>query len=157
MSEQGTYEVKSAYSNSAQSNDEQAVIQSLTKIKDMYEKVWDKVNTQDFTNIIEILPVILELQLQKSSVYGRSYCRHGDLSIFFNTERKWDRIVNIMEKAIATGKVQNLYSDESGTPTETFFDTVVDLASYSLLWLGYIAEHNPQIVKSFMETNKLGD
>lgn len=108
----------------------------------------------DMKNILTLLPYILKLQIQKSSVYGRSYCRHGDLSIFLNTERKWDRISNMMDKAMRDG-LDTLYDEESGTPTETFVDTVVDLASYGLLWVGYILETHPEVFQRFVESNKL--
>lgn len=106
----------------------------------------------DTQNMLYVLPMLLELQAQKSAVYGRSYCRHGDLSIFLNVERKWDRIANIMEKAMKDG-TGSLY--ETGTPTETFVDTVVDLASYGLLWIGYIMETHPEAFQKFMESNEL--
>ena len=48
-----------------------------------------------------------------------------------------------------------LYSDEAGTATETFLDTVVDLASYALLWVGYIKETHPEAFQKFLEDNKL--
>ena len=108
--------------------------------------------TPDAQNMLRVLPMLLELQAQKSAVYGRSYCRHGDLSIFLNVERKWDRISNIMEKAMKGG-TDSLY--ETGTPTETFVDTVVDLASYGLLWIGYIMETQPEAFQKFMESNGL--
>ena len=108
----------------------------------------------DTKNMLDILPYILQLQAQKAAVYGRSYCRHGDLSIFLNTERKWDRISNIMDKAMTEG-TDYLYSDKSGTATETFVDTIVDLASYSLLWLGYINENHPELFQRFIKDNKL--
>ena len=108
----------------------------------------------DTRNILECLPYILQLQAQKAAVYGRSYCRHGELSIFLNTERKWDRIANIMDKAMKEG-TEYLYSPEAGTATETFLDTVVDLASYSLLWLGYIKETHPKAFQKFVKSNNL--
>ena len=106
----------------------------------------------DTHNMLKVLPAILELQAQKSAVYGRSYCRHGDLSIFLNIERKWDRISNIMEGAMKAG-TESLYS--KGTPTEAFLDTVVDLASYSLLWVGYIMENHLEVYQEFLKSNKL--
>ena len=133
----------------------QKVIDSLSVIKGIFEKHWNGEKSIDLVNIINVVPVIMELQAQKSSFYGRSYCRHGELSIFFNTERKWDRLLNIMEKAIDTGNMNNLYTDNSGTPTETFFDTLIDLASYSLLWVGYVFENHPEVFEKFIETNKL--
>lgn len=108
--------------------------------------------TLDAQNMLKLLPFLLELQTQKAEAYGRSYCRHGDLSIFLNVERKWDRISNIMEKAMKQG-TESLY--EEGTPTETFVDTVVDLASYGLLWVGYIMENRPEAFQKFLSSNGL--
>ena len=108
----------------------------------------------DMGNILEFLPHLLKLQAQKSAVYGRSYARHGDLSVFLNTERKWDRISNIMDKAMKEG-TDFLYSDKAGTVTETFLDTVVDLASYALLWVGYIKETHPEAFQKFLDDNHL--
>lgn len=108
----------------------------------------------DNINMMRFIPYLLRLQNQKSLIYGRSYCRHGDLSIFLNTERKWDRISNIMDNAIKSG-MDTLYSDESATPTETFVDTVVDLASYGMLWASYIMENHPKEFQEFVESNKV--
>ena len=123
----------------------------LHKFKKLLEEQESSIPV-DMKNLLDILPHILKLQTQKASVYGRSYCRHGDLSIFLNTERKWDRIANIMEKAMKEG-TETLYNE--GTPTETFVDTVVDLASYSLLWLGYIKETHPEFFQKFIDSNEL--
>lgn len=108
----------------------------------------------DNINMMRFIPYLLRLQNQKSLIYGRSYCRHGDLSIFLNTERKWDRISNIMDNAIKSG-MDTLYSDESATPTETFVDTVVDLASYGMLWASYIMENHTKEFQEFVESNKV--
>ena len=145
---EGNYNVESAYNGGTP--EERAAMNFFTMMKRIFDKNKENV---DIVNVLNILPAILELQAQKASVYGRSYCRHGDLSIFFNTERKWDRILNIMEKAIAKGEVNKLYGE--GTPTESFFDTVVDLASYSLLWVGYIYENHREVFDKFIEENGL--
>lgn len=108
----------------------------------------------DNINMMKFLPYLLKLQNTKSLIYGRSYCRHGDLSIFLNTERKWDRISNIMDNAMKAG-MDTLYSDKSATPTETFVDTVVDLASYGMLWAAYIMETHPEDFQRFIENNKI--
>ena len=137
-----------------QSAADQSVIDALTAMKNVYDNNWGKEGDIDTSNIIKILPAILELQAQKSSVYGRSYCRHGQISIFFNAERKWDRISHMIDEVIRGGKLSNM-ENLQGTPTETFFDTVVDLASYSLLWVGYIMENCPVVWENFLKTNKL--
>ena len=110
--------------------------------------------SQDSQNLSHIIPYLFELQKQKGKMYGRSYCRHGDLSIFFNLERKWDRISNLVDNSINKGVVGSLESGVT-TPTETFLDTVVDLANYSLLWVGYIYEKNPEVFERFINSNGL--
>lgn len=109
---------------------------------------------KDNLNLLEILPHLLKLQNEKGRVYGRSYAKHGDLSIFFNLERKWDRIYNIMERVMKEG-MESLYSESSSTPTETFLDTVVDLGMYSLMWAGFIKETHPEMFEQFMRSNHL--
>lgn len=109
---------------------------------------------KDNQNLLEILPQLLKLQNDKGNIYGRSYAKHGELSIFFNMERKWDRIANIMERVMKEG-LDTLHSESSSTPTETFLDTVVDLGLYSLMWAGYIKENYPAEYEKFVENNKL--
>ena len=125
------------------------------KLLKNFESYLDSQNelSEDNINIMLMLPAILELQNQKSLIYGRSYCKHGDTSIFFNVERKWDRVENIFSKALQTG-VSKLYSKDSATPTETFVDTVVDLANYSILWASYIRTEEWE---KFLESNNLTD
>lgn len=110
--------------------------------------------SEDNINMMKFLPALLELQNTKSLIYGRSYCRYGDFSIFMNTQRKWDRIENIMQRAMKEG-TETLYSKESSTPTETFVDTVVDLASYGCLWASYIMDEHPEQYNEFLKANEL--
>lgn len=110
--------------------------------------------TQDNQNMFELFPAMLELQTQKGNVYGRSYCKHGEPSIFMNVERKFDRISMIMERAMQEG-MDTLYSGKGDTPTETFLDTVVDLANYSCLWAGFIIENHPEVWEKFLRNNRL--
>lgn len=112
------------------------------------------IESQDTINLNHVIPYLVELQKQKGAMYGRSYCKHGDLSIFFNLERKWDRISNMVDKAIASGNL-NLLDSEVTTATESFADTVIDLANYSLLWVGYIYEKHPEVFDAFIKSNKL--
>lgn len=107
--------------------------------------------SQDQENLKKIIPLIVQLQKQKSERYGRSYCKHGELSIFFNLERKWDRLSNMMDSILQSGG--DIHS--SGTPDETFTDTVIDLASYALLWAGYIAETRPDAMDEFIKAHNL--
>lgn len=108
----------------------------------------------DNTNLMEILPQLLKLQNDKGRVYGRSYAKHGDVSIFMNVERKFDRISNIMDRAMREG-LNTLHSESSSTATETFLDTVVDLGLYSLMWVGYIRDEYPEEYQKFLVANNL--
>ncbi len=110
----------------------------------------------DNVYLMEILPKLLKLQNDKGLIYGRSFCRHGEISIFMNLDRKYDRISNIMSKAMTQG-TDTLHSEQSATPTETFLDTIVDLAIYSLMWTGYIRDLYPDEYKKFITLNKLCD
>lgn len=108
----------------------------------------------DNVNLMEIFPQLLKLQNDKGRVYGRSYAKHGDVSIFLNVERKFDRISNIMDRAMREG-MNTLHSEASSTATETFLDTVVDLGLYSLMWVGYIKDEYPEEYQRFLAANNL--
>lgn len=108
----------------------------------------------DNVNLMEIFPQLLKLQNDKGRVYGRSYAKHGDVSIFLNVERKFDRISNIMDRAMREG-LNTLHSEASSTATETFLDTVVDLGLYSLMWVGYIKDEFPEEYQRFLTANNL--
>lgn len=109
---------------------------------------------EDNVAMMKLMPKLLKLQNDKGRVYGRSYAKHGDTSIFLNVERKFDRISNIMDRAMREG-VDTLYAGQSATPTETFMDTVVDLGLYGLMWAGYIADEHPEVYNQFLTLNKL--
>ena len=108
----------------------------------------------DNVNLMEIFPQLLKLQNDKGRVYGRSYAKHGDVSIFLNIERKFDRISNIMDRAMREG-LNTLHSEASSTATETFLDTVVDLGLYALMWVGYIKAEYPEEYQRFLVANNL--
>lgn len=108
----------------------------------------------DNVNLMKIFPQLLKLQNDKGRVYGRSYAKHGDVSIFLNIERKFDRISNIMDRAMREG-LNTLHSEASSTATETFLDTVVDLGLYSLMWVGYIKDEYPEEYQKFLAANNL--
>lgn len=109
---------------------------------------------EDNIAMMKLMPKLLQLQNDKGRVYGRSYAKHGDISIFLNVERKFDRISTIMDRAMKEG-VDTLYEGQSATPTETFMDTVVDLGLYGLMWAGYIADKHPEVYNQFLTLNKL--
>ena len=106
--------------------------------------------------LMEMFPKLLKLQNDKGKVYGRSYARHADVSIFLNCERKFDRLSNIMDRAMREG-TDTLHASSEGnsTPTETFLDTIVDLGLYGLMWAGFIKDNYPQEWENFIQANKL--
>lgn len=127
----------------------QELIEGFEKYLDSQKEI-----CEDNVNMMKFLPKLLELQNQKGLIYGRSYCKHEDVSIFLNVERKWDRISNIMDRAMKEG-TDTLFGEQSSTPTETFVDTVVDLASYGSLWASYIMTEHPEAYEAFIQANKL--
>jgi hypothetical protein len=115
----------------------------------------EEVINHDNQNILAVLPYLLKLQNTKERQYGRSWCKHGDISAFFNIERKYDRISNIMERAIQLGVEEVLSSQDSSTPTETIIDTIADNGLYSLMWVGLRREINPKQFEQFLKQNEL--
>lgn len=126
---------------------------SIIKEYENYVKSQDKLYP-DGLNAHKVVTAILNLQHDKEAVYGQSWRKYGNMSAFLNVARKWDRIDNIMRNAMENG-MNILFSDEAGTAQETFLDTVVDLASYSLLWVGYLASEHPDMWQKFLESNRL--
>lgn len=131
-------------------------LEKLAFLKDFVDYFFSQpLLNQDNKNLLGILPKLLTLQNSKESQYGRSWCKHKDFSAFFNVERKWDRIFNIMSRVIKEGS--QILEDERkiGTPTETFVDTIVDLGLYSLMWAGLIRELRPEHYEKFLKNNNL--
>ena len=126
-----------------------------TELLAQYKELLDGEMTQDTENLLEIIPALLRLQNDKGHQYGRSYCKMGDTSIYFNVARKYDRIENIIRRALDNGVEKTLHGGDSSTATETFLDTVSDLAVYSLMWAGYIRETHPDEWKRFLASNGL--
>lgn len=122
----------------------------------MYKAYTERQDTlhPDGMNAQKVIPAILQLQHDKEAVYGQSWRKYGMASAFLNTARKWDRIENIMRKALEQG-TDILTTGAAGTAQETFMDTVVDLASYSLLWVGFMAEQYPEMWQKFLDMNHL--
>lgn len=132
---------------------DQKLKQELLKGFEQYLDSQDEL-CEDNVAMMKLMPKLLKLQNDKGRVYGRSYAKHGDVSIFLNVERKFDRISNIMDKAMKDG-VDTLYTAQSSTPTETFMDTIIDLGLYGLMWAGYIADEHPEVYNQFLSLNKL--
>lgn len=77
------------------------------------------------------LAPLLSLQYSKEGTYGDSWAKRGELGIFFNIGRKFDRLENI---------ILNGARDEVG---ESEIDTIADMANYALLWLTHIMREHP--------------
>lgn len=102
---------------------------------------YEKVVREDNALMTVAFVVLSKLQHSKEGSYGRSWSKRGQLDIFFNTARKFDRIENIM---LNGGK------DEVG---ETVLDTVGDLANYGLLWTTLFIREDPETFKNWVEEN----
>lgn len=76
---------------------------------------------------------LLKLQYHKEGAYGDSWAKRGELEVFFNISRKFDRLENIM----LNGALDEV--------DESYVDTVADLANYGLLWLTFIAREKPEL------------
>ena len=130
-----------------------------TKRQHLIKGFYDYINNEeefckDNELLLELIPKLLKLQNDKGRLYGRSFLKHGDISVFMNVERKFDRISNIMTKAMREG-TDSLHTSDSSTPTETFLDTIIDLGMYSLMWAGYIKETHPEEFEAFINSNNL--
>jgi hypothetical protein len=106
----------------------------------------------DNSRLLQVLPKLIKLQNTKESYYKRSWCKHGDIGIFFTVVRKWDRIESFNDKAMSQG-ADSLYNDEA--LEESYLDTVGDLGLYGILWFAYIAEKKPELFEDFLKKNSL--
>lgn len=97
----------------------------------------ETVPTITFSNIIECLK---ELHRKKTLIYKDSWKKHGEiLSVFSNISRKYDRIENIYI---------NHFTE---TFDESLFDTIADLAIYSIKYFTLIAELYPNDFYSYFK------
>lgn len=87
---------------------------------------------------------VLQMHHAKEGTYGNSWCRRGELGIFFNIARKFDRLENM---------VVHDRADEVG---ESRIDTIADLATYSLLWLTLIMREHPEAYRTWQDSNTKG-
>jgi hypothetical protein len=90
---------------------------------------------------VTVFPFLAEIQYTKEGGYGRSWCKRGEMDVFFNTARKFDRIENIM---LNNGK------DEVGEAT---IDTVGDMANYGMLWMTYYLRVNTEAFITWAKNN----
>jgi hypothetical protein len=79
--------------------------------------------------------------LTKAPGYKNSWCKRGDHGIFFTIARKWDRL----ESIFTSGK--DIWKGFG----EAVEETVLDLAVYSMKWLGYILAKHPDRYDKLVE------
>jgi len=82
-----------------------------------------------------------EIQYKKEGTYGRSFCKRGEMDIFFNMARKFDRLENMM------------LHDKKDEVGEGKTDTVGDEANYGMLWMTYILREKPELFKNWLKNN----
>jgi hypothetical protein len=75
--------------------------------------------------------MIFVLRAAKNVHYDNSYSKRGLFSIFFNMERKWERLA------------AQLFNDHGDAASETFVDTIVDLAAYAIGMVGWLCARQP--------------
>jgi len=88
-----------------------------------------------------VFVVLSQLQYSKEGTYGRSWCKRGELDVFFNLARKFDRLENMMI---------NEAKDEVGEP---LIDTVGDEANYGLLWMTLFLRKHPKVFLEWIKNN----
>jgi thymidylate synthase len=96
-------------------------------------------------NIFEIISM---LHRKKSAVYGDSWKKHGEIiSIFANISRKFDRL-----EVVLNGK--------KATNDETVYDTIADLAVYSIKYITFLSENYdyclPEFLSRYSENGRKG-
>lgn len=131
------------------SNDMDSIIMKYKEVLGTEDKFYE-----DSVAVQNILPYLLLLQNNKEKCYGESWRKYEDIGAFLNLARKYDRIENIMKRAMLEG-TQVLWDGSSDLSTETILDTIADLALYSLMWTSYIATRYPQLWERFLTMNGL--
>jgi hypothetical protein len=91
--------------------------------------------------LVPVFLVLSSLQYSKEGTYGRSWCKRGEMDIFFNLARKFDRLENMMI---------NGAKDEVG---EGKIDTVGDNANYGLLWMTHFLREKPEEFTKWVNDN----
>lgn len=118
----------------------------VQKVIDVYKElphVNPEMEIRDDNLLLTVVFLSLSgVQYSKEGTYGDSWRKRGELEVFFNLARKFDRLENI---------VLNGSKDEVGEP---YVDTVGDSANYGLLWMTLILRQDPDLFLSWVESNK---
>ncbi len=92
-----------------------------------------------FNQMARIIDV---LQTAKNKHYDNSYSKRGLFSIFFNVERKYERLVSMLFSN----------SELSASDSETLLDTVVDLGAYIVKMAGWICARRPDLFAKLLDS-----
>lgn len=101
----------------------------------LYQDITKQVSVLNHVNDVEdLMQVIQPFHAVREGTYKMSFAKRGEIGIWMNLARKYDRMDGLMEK-IGRGKVGDVYN--------VLIDTLVDLALYSLKWLAIIRRFEP--------------
>lgn len=111
----------------------------------VFQDITKQVSVMDHTSDVKELCAILQpFHVNRESTYRMSFAKRGEVGIWMNLARKYDRIDGLMEQ-IGKAKIQDIYI--------TLIDTLVDLALYSLKWLAIIRRFEPESFGIWMSKN----
>jgi len=85
----------------------------------------------------KITNALMELHARKEEQYDRSFAKRGEMGVFMNMARKWDRVEHDMS------------SDLFDAST---IDAVADLAIYALKWMDVFCKIHQTSVVEWLET-----
>lgn len=147
LGEGGSWDEVNALVDRAKTEERPAIL-ALLSLHDIIKHITQADIQVDNGNLLAVAAIAFQLQNAKELSYGRSWCKHGDLSAFFNLERKWDRIYNIMNGVISDGIENSPHFKDTGD-AESLTDTIFDLGIYALMWVGFIMEQHPEAGNAF--------
>ena len=90
----------------------------------------------------QVCKVATSLMRRKGISYGDSWKKRGQVGVFMNIARKFDRIENILE---ASAKGFDVDPDKIAVSEESLLDTVLDLFVYSGLYMTLLKEKHPEL------------
>ena len=109
-----------------------------------------------------ILTLMMAVQYDKEKGYGSSWKMRGEYrSIIPNIDRKFDRLSKITDDEM-DGKVKSLAELEQGLVDGTLkpedvgeskIDSILDLATYSVLYGGLVRQQYPNVFKVWVDKN----
>lgn len=92
-------------------------------------------------DVAAIAEALMPFHDAREATYKRSFAKRGEVGIWMNLARKYDRF-----DALAA----DVFSDD-GKENITLIDTLVDLALYSLKWLAVIRRIRPEDMEQWID------